>query len=126
VRLGLWSRRFYLSQREELGTDSGFTEQGYLLPCFTEADVAAARERMTMQSALGVPVRWLDPDEVDALNPTLVGELNDRRLLGHAWDGREIEMVAVSRATGSRISHPVCSVGCGAVDRTPQVHVNDR
>jgi len=43
VRLGEWSRRFYLSQREELGIDSGFTPQGYLLPCFTEADVAAAR-----------------------------------------------------------------------------------
>jgi sarcosine oxidase, subunit beta len=71
VRLGVWSRRFYLSQRAELGTDSGFVEQGYLLPCFTGADVAAARERMAMQSALGVPVRWLDPDEVDALNPTL-------------------------------------------------------
>jgi sarcosine oxidase, subunit beta len=71
VRLGLWSREFYLRQREEIGTDSGFTEQGYLLPCFTEADVAAARERMAMQTALGVPVRWLDPDEVDKLNPTL-------------------------------------------------------
>jgi sarcosine oxidase, subunit beta len=71
VRLGQWSRRFYLSQRDELGTDSGFVEQGYLLPCFTAADVAAARERMAMQTALGVPVRWLDPDEVDTLNPTL-------------------------------------------------------
>ena len=71
VRLGQWSRRFYLSQADELGTDSGFTEQGYLLPCFTEADVAAARDRMAMQSALGVPVRWLDPDQVDAVNPTL-------------------------------------------------------
>ena len=71
VRLGQWSRRFYLSQRDEIGTDSGFTEQGYLLPCFTEAEVAAARARMEMQSALGVPVRWLDPDEVDAANPTL-------------------------------------------------------
>ena len=71
VRLGQWSRRFYLSQRDELGTDSGFTEQGYLLPCFTPGDVTAARERMAMQSALGVPVRWLDPGEVDAVNPTL-------------------------------------------------------
>jgi sarcosine oxidase subunit beta len=71
VRLGQWSRRFYLSQRDELGTDSGFTEQGYLLPCFTPDDVTAARERMAMQSALGVPVRWLDPGEVDAVNPTL-------------------------------------------------------
>jgi len=71
VRLGQWSRQFYLGQREEIGTDSGFTEQGYLLPCFTDADVAAARERMAMQAALGVPVRWLDPDEVDKTNPTL-------------------------------------------------------
>jgi sarcosine oxidase, subunit beta len=72
VRLGVWSRGFYLRQRDEIGTDSGFIEQGYLLPCFTEADVTAARERMAMQTALGVPVRWLDPDEVDKLNPTLV------------------------------------------------------
>ena len=71
VRLGQWSRRFYLSQRDEIGTDSGFTEQGYLLPCFTEAEVAAAHARMKMQAALGVPVRWLDPGEVDAANPTL-------------------------------------------------------
>jgi sarcosine oxidase subunit beta len=69
VLLGLWSRQFYLRQRDEIGTDSGFTEQGYLLPCFTEADVAAARERMAMQAGLGVPVRWLDPGEVDQVNP---------------------------------------------------------
>jgi sarcosine oxidase, subunit beta len=71
VRLGEWSRRFYLAQHEELGIDSGFTPQGYLLPCFTEDDVAAARERMTMQNELGLSVRWLEPDEVDRLNPTL-------------------------------------------------------
>ena len=71
VRLGQWSRRFYLDQHEELGIDSGFVAQGYLLPCFTEPEVAAARERMAMQSSLGVPVRWLDPAEVDAANPTL-------------------------------------------------------
>jgi len=71
VRLGEWSRKFYLSQQDELGIDSGFTRQGYLLPCFTEADVAAARERMAMQNALGLSVRWLEPGQVDALNPTL-------------------------------------------------------
>jgi sarcosine oxidase subunit beta len=71
VQLGEWSRRFYLSQHEELGIDSGFTPQGYLLPCFTEADVTAAHARLAMQNALGLPVRWLEPDEVDRLNPTL-------------------------------------------------------
>jgi sarcosine oxidase subunit beta len=73
VRLGRWSRDFYLRQRGEIGTDSGFTRQGYLLPCFTEAEVAAARERIAMQRAEGIPVRWASPDEVCALNPTMDG-----------------------------------------------------
>src|ERR1051326_5301242 len=71
VRLSTWSRAFYLRQHDEIGTDSGFTPQSYLLPCFTEAEVAAARSRMEMQAALGLPVRWLDPGEVDAANPAL-------------------------------------------------------
>jgi sarcosine oxidase subunit beta len=71
VRLSTWSRAFYLRQHDEIGTDSGFTAQSYLLPCFSEAEVAAARSRMEMQAALGLPVRWLDPDEVDAANPAL-------------------------------------------------------
>jgi sarcosine oxidase subunit beta len=81
VRLSSWSRRFYLGQRDEIGTDSGFTEQSYLLPCFTAADVASARSRMKMQTALGVPVRWLDPAEVDAANPTLARADARRHLL---------------------------------------------
>jgi len=71
VQLGEWSRKFYLGQRDELGIDSGFTPQGYLLPCFTEADVVAARVRMDMQNSLGLSVRWLEPGQLDALNPTL-------------------------------------------------------
>jgi sarcosine oxidase, subunit beta len=71
VQLGDWSRRFYLRQRDELQVDSGFTPQGYVLPCFTDEDVAAAHERMAMQNGLGLQVRWLDPAELDALNPTL-------------------------------------------------------
>jgi sarcosine oxidase subunit beta len=58
VQLGEWSRRFYLSQHDELGIDSGFTPQGYVLPCFTDDDVAAAHERMAMQTRLGLNVRW--------------------------------------------------------------------
>jgi sarcosine oxidase, subunit beta len=71
VRLGEWSRRFYLSQRDTLGVDSGFTPQGYLLPCFTAAEVSAAQARLAMQRDLGLDVRWLDPAEVGQLNPTL-------------------------------------------------------
>jgi glycine/D-amino acid oxidase-like deaminating enzyme len=71
VQLGEWSRQFYLRQRDLLGIDSGFTAQGYLLPCFAAAEVAAARERMELQNSLGLDVRWLSPDEVDALSPAM-------------------------------------------------------
>jgi len=71
VVLGSWSREFYLRQRAEIGTDSGFVRQGYLLPCFSPAEVAAARDRIAMQQALRIPVRWVSPSEVDSLNPTL-------------------------------------------------------
>ena len=42
-----------------------------MIPCFTDADVTAARERMAMQNSLGLTVRWLEPGQLDALNPTL-------------------------------------------------------
>jgi sarcosine oxidase, subunit beta len=71
VRLGRWSREFYRGQRDWLGTDSGFTEQGYLLPAFTPAEVTAAHARIEMQRSLGLPVRWLTADEVAEVNPTL-------------------------------------------------------
>jgi sarcosine oxidase subunit beta len=71
VRLGRWSRSFYLGQRAELGTDSGFVQQGYLLPCFRPAEVGAAHARIAMQRSLGLPVRWLSSAEVDAINPTM-------------------------------------------------------
>jgi len=71
VRLGIWSRRFYLGQRAEFGTDSGFVTQGYLLPCFTPPEVDAARQRLAMQSQFSIGAVWLDPDEVDAVNPAL-------------------------------------------------------
>jgi sarcosine oxidase subunit beta len=71
VRLGVWSRSFYLGQQAEIGTDSGFVQQGYLLPCFTPAEVEAAHARIAMQTALGLPVRWLCADEVDQINPTM-------------------------------------------------------
>jgi sarcosine oxidase subunit beta len=71
VRLGEWSRRFYLSQADLLTVDSGFTPHGYVLPCFSPADVAAAHERMAMQNSLGLDVRWLEPADVDRLNPAM-------------------------------------------------------
>jgi sarcosine oxidase, subunit beta len=116
VQLGEWSRKFYLSQHDELGIDSGFTPQGYVLPCFTEADVAAARERMAMQKALGLSVRWLEPGQLDALNPTLA----PGRTLGGTYcaeDGyltppRNVTAYAVALATsGVEVREHVAFLG---------------
>jgi sarcosine oxidase, subunit beta len=71
VDLAEWSRRFYLSQSAEIGIDSGFVTQGYFIPCFTTADVAAAETRLAMQRSMGLDVQWLSSDEADHLNPTM-------------------------------------------------------
>ena len=71
VRLGLFSRDFYLGQQDLLGIDSGFVEQGYFMPCFTEAEVEQAHARIAMQQSVGLDVRWVEGDEVDAMNPAM-------------------------------------------------------
>ena len=43
------------------GTDSGFRELGYLILAVTEEDERAGRERVAMQHAAGLDVRWLEP-----------------------------------------------------------------
>ena len=71
VRLGLFSRDFYRGQREELGLDSGFVEQGYFMPCFSTAEVEQAHARIAMQQGLGLDVRWVGPEEFDRMNPSV-------------------------------------------------------
>ncbi len=71
VRLGMFSRGFYAGQRDLLGIDSGFVAQGYFMPSFTETEVAQAHERIAMQQSVGLDVRWVGPDEVDAMNPAM-------------------------------------------------------
>jgi sarcosine oxidase, subunit beta len=67
VRLGIFSRDFYLSQRERYPFDSGFVPQGYLMPAFSDAEVEQAQARIAMQRALGLDVDWLDAAALDAM-----------------------------------------------------------
>jgi sarcosine oxidase subunit beta len=71
VRLGMWTRDFYARQRDQLAVDSGFVVQGYCMPCFTDHEVAQARDRIAMQQGLGLDVWWVDADDFDALNPAM-------------------------------------------------------
>jgi sarcosine oxidase subunit beta len=71
VALGRWSIDFYRRQAAEIGTDSGFRELGYLILAITDEDERAGRERVAMQQAHGLPVRWLTAAEAAAEIPTL-------------------------------------------------------
>ena len=71
VALGRWTIDFYERQRSMIGTDSGFRRLGYLLLARTDAEAAEAKLRVAMQQAEGLEVRWVEPDEAVALNPTL-------------------------------------------------------
>jgi sarcosine oxidase subunit beta len=71
VRLGIYSREFYATQRDLLVIDSGFVPQGYFMPCFADTEVEHARVRIAMQRSLGLDVRWIDADEFDDRNPAM-------------------------------------------------------
>ena len=71
VALGRWSIDFYNGQQAAYGTDSGFRELGYLILAVTEEDERAGRERVAMQQAEGLAVRWLDAAEATATAITL-------------------------------------------------------
>ena len=74
VALGRWSIDFYRGQQARLGTDSGFRELGYLIFAETVEEVRIGRERVAMQRAAGVDVRWLDPEEALQFNPSLASD----------------------------------------------------
>jgi sarcosine oxidase subunit beta len=71
VALGRWTIDFYRGQQAAYGTDSGFRELGYLILAVTEDDERAGRERVAMQQAGGLDVRWLSADEAVHVVPTL-------------------------------------------------------
>jgi sarcosine oxidase subunit beta len=81
VALGRWTIDFYERQRALIGTDSGFRRLGYLLLARTDAEAEEAKRRVAMQQAEGLDVRWVEPGEAAALNPTLAPE----RLVGATY-----------------------------------------
>ena len=71
VALGRWSIAFYNGQAARYGTDSGFRELGYVILAVTEDDERAGRERIAMQQAAGLDVRWLEAAEAAEVAGTL-------------------------------------------------------
>src|SRR5258705_9438680 len=65
IRLGLRTQAFYAASGDRYPLDCGFVAQGYLMPCFTDAEVTQARERIALQRTLGLQVEWLSGADID-------------------------------------------------------------
>lgn len=66
IRLGLRTQDFYSETGDRFPLDCGFVRQGYLMPCFTDTEVAQAHERIALQHSLGLDVEWLSGDDIDS------------------------------------------------------------
>ena len=66
IRLGLRSQEFYAASGDRFPFDCGFVRQGYLMPCFTDAEVAQAHDRIALQRELGLDVEWWSSDDIDS------------------------------------------------------------
>jgi sarcosine oxidase subunit beta len=65
IRLGLRSQHFYAASGDRFPLDCGFRAQGYLMPCFTQAEVEQAHGRIALQHRIGLDVQWLSASDID-------------------------------------------------------------
>src|SRR6201991_2376328 len=65
IVLGLRTQEFYAASGDRFPLDCGFVAQGYLMPCFTDAEVQQAHDRIALQQKLGLEVQWLSGSDID-------------------------------------------------------------
>ncbi len=72
IRLATASVRVWEIFAERFGTEIGLRQQGYLF-VLTEPDQEPVfRANLDLQQRLGVPARWVTPDEIARINPHIV------------------------------------------------------
>ena len=54
IRLGMRAQDFYRATGDRFPLDCGFRSQGYLMPCFSQAEVDQAHTRIALQKSLGL------------------------------------------------------------------------
>jgi sarcosine oxidase subunit beta len=65
IVLGMRTQEFYAASGDRFPLDCGFVTQGYLMPCFSDAEVAQAHDRIALQQKLGLDVQWWSGSDVD-------------------------------------------------------------
>jgi sarcosine oxidase subunit beta len=72
IRLARESIRVWETFPERFGRDIGLRQQGYLFLLSNPAEEPVFRQNLALQQRLGVPSRWVMPDEIVELNPAVV------------------------------------------------------
>jgi sarcosine oxidase subunit beta len=68
IVLGMRTQEFYAASGDRFPLDCGFVAQGYLMPCFTDAEVQQAHDRIALQQKLSLKVEWLSSSDIDDRN----------------------------------------------------------
>lgn len=72
VRLATHSVRVWETFKEKFDQDISLRQQGYLFLLKDPADEPIFRANLALQQRLGVPARWVGPDDIRELNPHVV------------------------------------------------------
>lgn len=69
IELARWSVRVWERYEERFAVDINFRQQGYLFLLDSPEEEATFRRNLSLQQSMGVPSRWVTPDEIHELNP---------------------------------------------------------
>ena len=72
IRLATESVRVWESFPQRFGQDISLRQQGYLFLLSDPAEEPVFRANVALQQSLGVPSRWVSPEEIATLNPYVV------------------------------------------------------
>ncbi|ASJ10044.1 sarcosine oxidase subunit beta [Thermococcus sp. P6] len=82
IRLMKYSVERWKGLEEELGSETGFTQTGYLFLATDEEEVEAFKNNIRLQNRLGVPTRLITPEEAKEIVPIL----NTEPFVAGAWN----------------------------------------
>jgi sarcosine oxidase, subunit beta len=72
IRLSQISLDYWENFDERFDTSINFRQQGYLFLLTKEDEIDVFRANLALQQSLGVPSRWVTPEEISALNPAVL------------------------------------------------------
>ena len=72
IQLSQISLNYWETFDARFGIDINFRQQGYLFLLTREDELPVFQQNLALQQSLGVPVRWVNVDEIREINPAVV------------------------------------------------------